>query len=274
MFKRISSVLIAGILVAFLIVSCKPKKSADEEPPTENAKPAYSSKGDEGTITGVIKFDGTPPPAQKIAMGGDPNCASAAGNKMTETFVVADGKLANVFVYVTGGPVNNFSFEVPSSFVELDQIGCTYHPHVLGLQTNQTLKIVNSDQATHNIHPYPKANKEWNESQPAGSAPKEKKFPRPETLIPVKCNQHPWMQAYIGVLAHPFFAVSAADGTYTIKDLPPGKYTLIAWHEQAGEQKQEITVGAKESKTQDFTYKSGSAYAPSSLTMQPALILP
>jgi len=274
MFKRISSVLIAAILVSFLIVSCKPKKGAEEEEPAENAKPAYSSKGDEGTVTGVIKFEGTPPTPKRIDMGGDANCASAPGDKLTEDYVVTDGKVANVFLYVTGGPVNNFSFETPSSPVVLDQHGCHYEPHVLGVQTSQTIRILNSDQATHNIHPYPKNNPEWNESQPAGAAPKEKKFSRAETLIPVKCNQHPWMQAYIGVLPHPFFSVSAKDGTYTIKGLPPGKYTLVAWHEKAGEQKQEITVGASESKTQDFTYKSGVAYAPSSLSIQPALVLP
>lgn len=276
MYKKTSTILIVSLLITFLVVSCrKPKNDSGEgEGPEQNAKPAYSSKGDEGSITGVINFEGTAPAPQRIAMGGDANCASTSGDKMTENYVVTDGKVANVFVYVTGGPANNFSFEIPSSPVVLDQLGCRYDPHVLGLQANQTLKITNSDQATHNIHPYPKANKEWNESQPAGAAPKEKKFPRPETLIPVKCNQHPWMQAYIGVLPHPFFAVSAKDGSYTIKDLPPGKYTLVAWHEQAGEQKQEITVGAKESKTQNFTYKSGSAYAPSSLSVQPALILP
>lgn len=276
MLKKISTVFIASMLVAILIVACKPKKG-DEENGGENgaeAKPKYTSKGDEGSVTGVIAFDGAAPTPKKIDMGGDPNCAAAGGQTMTEEYVVTDGKLANVFVYVTGGPVANFSFEIPSSPVVLDQKGCRYDPRVMGLQANQTLRILNSDQATHNIHPYPKVNREWNESQPAGSAPKEKKFNRPETLIPVKCNQHPWMQSYIGVLPHSFYSVSAQNGSYTISGLPPGKYTLVAWHEKAGEQKQEITVGASESKTQDFTFRSGVAYAPSSLSVQPALILP
>lgn len=274
MFKKISSVFIAGILVAFLIVSCKPKKTEEVED-TANDKPTYASKGDEGTVTGVIKFDGAPPAPKRIDMAGEPSCAAAPGEKATEDTVVTDGKLANVFVYVTGGPANNFKFDIPSSPVALDQKACRYEPHVLGVQANQVLRITNSDQATHNIHPYPKSNQEWNESQPAGAGAKEKKFPRAETLIPVKCNQHPWMQAYIGVLPHPFFAVSAKDGSYTISGLPPGKYTLVAWHEKLGEQKQEVTIGAKESKTQEFTYKSSVAYGPATvLKVEPALILP
>jgi plastocyanin len=275
MLKRFSSILIAAALVAILIAACKPKdKDGGETPQTDSSKAKYSSKGDEGTVSGVIKFDGTPPAPKRIDMGQDPNCASAAGDKNTDDVVVADGKLANVFVYVTGGATEKFSFDTPSSPNTLDQHGCRYVPHVLGVQTGQTLKITNSDQATHNIHPTPKSNPEWNESQAPGTPPKEKKFNRPETLIPVKCNQHPWMKAYIGVLAHPYYAVSAQDGAYSIKDLPPGTYTLIAWHEKLGEQKQSITVGAKEAKTQDFTYKGSVAYNPTSLKVEPALKLP
>ncbi|MEW6213226.1 MAG: hypothetical protein AB1631_33325 [Acidobacteriota bacterium] len=272
MLKKYGSMLVAAALVAFLIASCKPKKKDDG--PVDTGKPQYQSKNDEGTISGVIKFDGAPPDRKRIDMGADPNCAATPGEKLTEEVVVTDGKLANVFVYLTGGPVEQFSFPTPSEPVILDQRGCHYDPHVLGLMTRQTLKILNSDQAAHNIHPYPKNNREWNESQPPGSAPKEKTFDRPETLIPVKCNQHPWMKASVGVLAHPCFAVSAKDGAYTIKNVPPGKYTLIAWHETMGEQKMEITVAASEKKAQDFTFKSNVAYAPTSLRVEAALILP
>lgn len=273
MLKKYGSILVAAALVAFMIASCKPKVDKGNGP-TPDAKPAYQPTGNEATISGVIKFDGAAPNRKRIDMGADANCASAPGEKLTEEAVVTDGKLANVFVYITGGPVEQFSFQPPSDPVVLDQKGCHYDPHVLGLMVKQTLKITNSDQAAHNIHPTPKNNPEWNESQPPGTAPKEKTFNRAETLIPVKCNQHPWMKANIGVLAHPCFAVSAKDGVYTIKNVPPGKYTLIAWHETMGEQKMEITVGASEKKAQDFTFKSSVAYAPTSLRVGAALILP
>jgi hypothetical protein len=144
----------------------------------------------------------------------------------------------------------------------------------MGIMTGQTFQVVNSDPTTHNVHPTPKNNPEWNQSQTQGAPPIEKKFNRAEILVPIKCNQHPWMKAHLGVLGNPFFAVSAKDGAYTIKGVPPGTYTLVAWHETFGEQQMSVTVGAKESKTEDFTYKSGTAYAPTSLKVQPALVVP
>jgi hypothetical protein len=259
-----------------IIVGCGRKRPAEKEEkgPGGEAKPQYASKGDEGTITGKVSFDGTPPPPKKIDMSQDANCASAPGEKTTDDLVVTDGKLANVFVYIKGGPVDRFSFATPSDPVVLDQQGCKYHPRVLGIQTNQTLRVLNSDNTTHNIHPSPKVNQEWNQMQAQGAPPIEKKFGRPETLIPVKCNQHPWMKSNIGVLAHPFFAVTAKDGSYTIKNVPPGTYELIFWHETLGEQKQQVTIAAKESKTQDITYKAGAAPGAPSMQIGPTLVLP
>jgi hypothetical protein len=273
MLKRLGFTLLTIALTAFLIVACKPKKGAEDDKPQDTGKAKYASKNDEGTVSGVVKFDGAPPAPKRIDMGQDPNCVAAPGEKVTEEYVVADGKLANVFVYLTGGKIDDFQYDTPSSAVELDQLGCKYQPHVLGLQTGQNLKVINSDKATHNVHPTPRNNQEWNLSQPPGAAPIERKFNRAETLIPVKCNQHPWMKSYIGVLAHPFFAVSGKDGSYSIK-APPGSYTLVSWHEVMGEQKQNITVAANGTVTQDVTYKQGVAYAPSSMKVEPALILP
>jgi hypothetical protein len=135
-----------------------------------------------------------------------------------------------------------------------------YKPHVLGIMVGQTLDIVSSDPTTHNIHPMPKNNREWNVSQPPGAAPIEQKFAREEVMIPIECNQHPWMRAYIGVLKSPFYAVTGRDGMYTIKGLPPGDYTVGAWTAIGGgqgqAQEQKITVGAKETKTVDFTFRA------------------
>jgi plastocyanin len=278
MLKR---VIVASIAIAvgaiFMATSCKRGGDANKnEGGGDTPKPAYTSKGDEGSITGKISFNGTAPTPKKIDEGQDPYCAGAPGEKTTEDVVVSNGKLANVFVYVkSGGAVDKYSFTAPATDVVLDQKGCRYHPHVIGLESGQNLKVVNSDQTTHNVHPSPSKNPEWNQSQAPGAPPIEKKFNKPETLIPVKCNQHPWMKAYIGVLAHPFYAVSSeADGSYTIKGLPPGEYTIVAWHEKFPEQTQKVTVAAKETKALDFTFSGSTARGPSSLREEPALILP
>lgn len=276
MLKRLGTVLAMLTLATVIVaVGCKGKtKKAEEGPSDGAAKPKYASKGDEGTITGKVSFEGVAPAAKKIDMSQDANCAGSPGDKSADDLLVADGKLANVFVYVKGGPADRNSFDIPSEPVVLDQIGCRYHPRVLGIQTNQTFRVTNSDNTTHNVHPSPKTNQEWNNMQAQGAPPIEKKFSRAETLIPVKCNQHPWMKANVGVLSHPYFAVSAKDGSYTIKNVPPGTYTLVFWHETRGEQTQQVTVAAKESKTQDITYKASATAQATSMEIGPALILP
>ncbi|MBI3653943.1 MAG: hypothetical protein HY231_23170 [Acidobacteria bacterium] len=275
MIRKLGLILLVVIVAAFMMVSCKPRKKGsgdDDEGTPKKAK--YVSKADEGTISGVIKFDGTPPERKKIDMSQDANCVTSAGDKLSDDVLVDAGKLQNVFVYVTGGPADKFDFGTPTDAVVLDQSGCRYEPRVLGLQAGQTLKVMNSDKTTHNVHPSPSKNPEWNQVMTQNAAPLEKKFTKPETLIPVKCNQHPWMTAHIGVLAHPFFAVSGKDGSYSIKGLPPGEYTLIAYHETLGEKRQKLTVGAKESKTQDFSFSPKVAFIPTSLEVEPALVLP
>lgn len=276
MIKKIGIVcLMLTLATVLIIVGCgkkKPTQSGDDK--NDGAKPAYASKGDEGTITGKISFDGAAPELKKIDMSQDAFCAGSSGDKSADDLLVADGKLANVFVYLKGGPVDKFSFPTPTDPVVLDQQGCRYHPRVLGIQTNQPFKVTNSDTTTHNIHPSPKTNPEWNKMQAQGALPIEEKFKRAETLIPVKCNQHPWMKASIGVLAHPYFAVSAKDGTYTIKNVPPGTYTLVFWHETKGEQTQQISITAKESKTQDATFKAAATAGAPSMQIGPTLVLP
>jgi plastocyanin len=208
------------------------------------------------TVIGKVNFTGTKPAPKKLRMEQDKYCAAQhpGGSIETEDVVVNDnGTLSNVFVWVSDG-LGNQSFNAPSQAVTLNQKGCQYLPHVVALQTGQPLAIVNSDNTNHNIHPMPKNNPEWNESQAPGSPTKNKIFNREEILIPVKCNVHPWMKSYIGVVKHPFFAVTGKDGSYEIKGLPAGTYTITAWQEKYNKMEQKITVAPKEAKTVDFSF--------------------
>ena len=271
MSKRFGVTLTLLALMVLLAASCN-KKNNDE--PEVSNKPKYIATGDEGSITGVVKFDGVPPERKKLNMEQDSNCLSTGGDALNNDLLIDAGKLQNVFVYMKSASLDNYSFDIPSEPVVLDQKGCLYEPRVLGLQVGQTLEVRNSDQTTHNVHAKPKINDDWNLPQTANAPPILRKFKKPETLIPIQCNQHPWMYAQVGVLAHPFYAVSAKDGSYSIKGLPPGTYTLIAYHEVLGEKTQTIQIGAKEKKTQDFSYSSASAVVPTSLQVEPALIVP
>jgi plastocyanin len=274
MLKKSGLILLVILLAAFVVVSCKNRKTSTDDGGDVVKLPKFVSKSDEGTVSGVVKFEGTPKERKKIDMSQDTACAIAEGDKLADDTLVDNGKLENVFVYVTGGPTEKFEFPIPSDPAVLDQQGCRYTPRVMGLQAGQTLKVLNSDKTTHNVHPSPKKNAEWNQVQTQNGAPIEKRFSKPEALIPVKCNQHPWMLAHVGVLSHPFYSVSAKDGTFSIKNLPPGEYTLVAYHETLGEKKVKLTVAAKEAKTQDFSFSPSAAVIPTSLQVEPALVLP
>ena len=206
-------------------------------------------------LSGQVKFSGVAPKPTKIDMSQDPLCSKArTGPAFTEDIVVnADGGLENVVVYVSDG-LTTHNFQPPQQPTVFEQKGCQYKPHVLALQAGQKLNIINSDETTHNIHPTPNNNREWNMTQPHAT-PLEQTFAREEVAIPVKCNVHPWMKGYIAVLKHPYFAVTDKNGHFEIKDLPPGNYTITAWQEKLGTQVQKITVAGGEAKTLDFTFK-------------------
>jgi plastocyanin len=211
-----------------------------------------------GSLKGTAKFEGSALKPARIDMSSDPTCAKAHTTPATtEDLVIgANGGLANVIVYVSDG-LGDRTFEPPQQPAVIEQKGCQYKPHVLALQANQKLDVVNDDATTHNIHPMPNNNREWNKTQPHGM-PVEETFAREEIAIPVKCNVHPWMRGYIAVFKHPYFVVSDKDGNFDLKDLPPGTYTIKAWQEKLGTQSQKITVGASETKTLEFVFKSGS----------------
>ncbi len=192
----------------------------------------------------------------KIKLSSDPYCQKANPGLATETEVVgSDGAVGNVFVYVKDG-LGDRPFTAPSEPVVLDQKGCHYAPHVLGIQIGQPLQIVNSDDTLHNVHGLPKANKEFNQDQPIQGMKMTHTFSTKEVMIPFKCDVHGWMNAWIGVLDHPYYAVTSTNGTFSLKGLPPGTYTIEAWHEKLGTQTQTVTVGEKETKDVAFTFKT------------------
>ncbi|MSR78140.1 MAG: hypothetical protein EXS63_07975 [Candidatus Omnitrophica bacterium] len=207
-----------------------------------------------GTVTGKVNFTGTAPEPEAISMDADPVCAGAHEEpQMTEEVVVnPDNTLKNVFVYVKTG-LEGQTFPAPTTPVVMDQKGCHYNPHVFGVQVGQPVQIVNSDSTLHNVHGMPTKSKEFNLGMPIQGMKLNKKFDAPEIGAKFKCDVHPWMNAYAGVTDHPFYSVTGDSGTYEIKDLPPGKYTLEAWQEKYGAKTQEITV-TDAAQTADFTF--------------------
>ena len=247
-----------AVCALLVLAACSKKENTEQSNNTateQQAQPAATpiDPATVATVNGTVKFDGAAPKPAKIDMSQDPGCK---GTNEAESVVVSGGDLANVFVYVKDG-LGNRTFELPKDPVVLDQKGCQYHPHVLGVMAGQTVQIKNDDPTTHNIHPTPKDNREWNESQPPSSPALEKNFAREEIMLPVKCNQHPWMKMYVNVVKSPFFAVTDKSGKYEIKGLPPGDDTLAFVHEKLGEQDQKVTVAAKETKTVDTSFKAG-----------------
>lgn len=233
-------------------------KSRTSEAPAASPQPAVSyykvDPAAAGSITGKIVFTGKKPVTHAIDMSEDPACVSAHKGKVYDESFVSGSGLGNVFVYIKSG-LEGKTFETPSAPVVIDQGGCQFHPHVLGVQVNQPVSITNSDPVTHNIHPMAVSNREWNHSQGPGDPAMTRRFTKPEIMIPVKCNIHGWMRAYIGVLDHPYFAVTKEDGSFEIANLPAGTYTMATWHETLGTQEQQITVSAGGHVTADFTFK-------------------
>ncbi len=210
------------------------------------------------TITGKISFQGAAPAPQPIKMDADPNCLMAhpTGVNLDDVVVNPNGTLKDVFVYVKQG-LEGKTFEVPKEPVVFDQKGCQYHPKVFGIQVNQPIQVVNSDSTLHNVHALPEKSAQFNLGMPIQGMKLKKTFTSPEVMVKIKCEVHPWMSAYAGVLPHPFFSVSNDQGTFEIKNLPPGQYVLEAWHQKYGVQTQSVTVASQEeAKDIPFEYKA------------------
>jgi plastocyanin len=236
-------------MVAGLAAACGGEKQAVPTGPPPNAKRVDTATA--GRVTGRVMLDGAAPANLPIKMTSDPVCISQNPNGATfENFVVDNGALENVFVYVKDG-LGDYYFDVPADPVKLDQHGCRYVPHVLGVRAGQPLAISNSDDTLHNVHALPKTNQEFNRGQHVKGMVDTKTFAAREVMVPFKCDVHGWMQAFVGVMDHPYFAVTHDGGTFDLKNLPPGTYTVEAWHE-----KQTVTIAPKESKEITFTFKA------------------
>jgi plastocyanin len=208
------------------------------------------------SITGTITFDGKAPVMKPIPMDGDPVCAKKHPTPaLSELLVLGPGQtMGNVMVYVSKGLPPGKTYPAPKTPVVLDQNGCQYKPHVMGIQVGQTYKILNSDGVLHNIHTLPKVNKSFNSAMPAERKEATTTFDKEEAIFNIKCDVHPWMTAYVGTFTHPFYSVTGTDGKFTISGLDPGTYEITAWHERLGTKTASVTVGASGSKTQDFKF--------------------
>jgi hypothetical protein len=243
---------------AFVLTVCSPKDdgggAARAAPPARTDTEAIQAGG---TITGKVKFTGARPTNPRIDMSEEVACKNKYPAPPTaETVVVnANGTLSNAFVYVKAGLPAGATYPAPTTPVVLDQSGCRYHPHVFGIRVGQPLNIKNSDPVLHNIKAKAVKNRPFNVSQPnVTTTPTVRTFAQPEVMVSLECNVHGWMNAFFGVLPHPFFSVTGADGSFSLKGLPPGTYTIEAWHEKYGTQTATVTVTGTETKTSDLTF--------------------
>ncbi len=207
-----------------------------------------------GSVTGKVVFEGNAPTMKKLDMGADPTCAQkyAGGDPpRSEMLVLGEGNaMANIFVKITNAPAGPHT--APSEAVAIDQNGCLYRPHVVGVMVGQVLKFKNSDGILHNVHGLPKENREFNIGMPGSLREKDQVLNKPEPLFKVKCDVHPWMSSYVAVMEHPFFDVTGTDGAYEIANLPAGDYEVEIWHERLGTKTAKVTVGDGAA-TVDFT---------------------
>jgi plastocyanin len=235
-----------------------PAPAASSTPGATLAASAAAATLGKASISGKVTFTGAAPTPKKIATSADPKCEEMHADKplTSEAVIVnSNGTLRNVFVYVKGG-LEDKTYPTPTDPVEIDQKGCQYRPHVFGMQAGQALKIKNADPTLHNIHAQCANNAEFNIGQPNLGMETTRTFAKPEIMVHFKCDVHPWMSAYVGVLTHPFYSVTGDDGTFALKNLPAGRYVVAAWHETYGEQTQTIAVADGESKEITFAVSS------------------
>ena len=208
-----------------------------------------------GTITGSAVYDGKVPALKPLSVAAEPMCAKKHETVPNEALVLGTGNsMANVLVRVVSGLPAGKSYPAPTTPVTMDQVGCQYKPHVMGIMVGQPFKVLNNDGVLHNVHALSKANPTFNMAMPPTRKEASATFGKEEGMFVIKCDVHPWMQSYMGVFSHPFFAVTGADGKFTIANLPAGTYEVEAWHEKLGTQKSKVTVGASDTQTASFKF--------------------
>lgn len=249
--KRSTSVRVVLLVVFFGLGSAMLADIVKASPPQ-----AGNAASGTGEIAGKIYFKGTKPKLLPLDMGKDPVCVSEHSATMyaQDGAVNSNGTLPNAFVYIEHGSVN-LAGPAPRNSVDFTQSGCMYEPHVLGIMVGQPLQVLTLDPTTHNIHVVAKVNREWNVTQQPGSPSVIRKFSHSEIMIPVHCNEHPWMKAYIGVVNNPFYAVTGSDGSFVLKNVPPGEYTLAVWTATFGTQEQKVVVRPGETATANLTFE-------------------
>lgn len=261
-------ILHAILLIAVGVAGCgrQPQPSQPQAVATESRPLAPMSSAEPsaptvdpatvGTIAGTVFFRGDPPPRKEVRVQGNPECSALhRGPVYDEEVLVTDGHLQNVFVYISGG-LEGRTFAPPATPATIDQVGCLYVPHVVGAQVNQPVLFLNSDPTLHNIHSYAKNSRGWNFGLPFQGMKQTKEIPAPEVMIQLKCDVHPWMVGYLGVVPHPYYAVTGADGRFLLKDVPPGTYTIEAWHERFGVQRVQAQVTATQTTDLSVTFSA------------------
>jgi plastocyanin len=251
--------LIAPVTIALALSAACGSPAAPPAAPAGGGKTVDAATA--GTLSGKVLFKGTPPVRETFKMGTDTVCLQGSGpNPQSDAILVAaDGAIQNVFVYIKDGIDPAYTFDVPVTPVTLDQKGCIYTPRVIGVRAGQPIDVINSDATLHNVHALPKANQEFNHPQSKVAEKMTKVFTVPEVMVRFKCDVHGWMAAYVGVMANPYFAVTGADGSFEIKGLPPGTYTVEAWHEKLGTQTTKVTIAEHQTQTASFTFDESAA---------------
>jgi len=251
--KSANRILVGIVILLLLCAACREKEAAK---PARQPTPLDLSTT--GTISGQVRFAGPVPEQTVLQLSGWSECAvqHPGGNPPAGDVLVNESKLQNAMVYVKEG-LGDRVFTVPTEPITLDQKGCIFLPRLAGAQTDQPLRMLNSDPLAHNVHGLPKNSRQWNFSLGVKGSSRTMSVSKPEAMIEIKCDIHPWMRAYLGIFDHPYFALSGPDGSFTLKNVPPGEYTLEAWHERFGTQTQKVTLGAKETKEVVFTFAAG-----------------